>query len=229
MNEKPIINVPIRENRDELTAIAKIAMKRLENENGILSAQHAPIITIAYRSIEAFIKRVAENKSETRPSSLNFFDIFTLGVTYEPSDDGEKDGNYNPSIELNEKVAKNVVDGVLLTRNIKNEEEEVILIEPSEGLKDIEKIRNDVETILEKEHFILTGNGSIATTVAVVMIEELWNWLIKNHVPGNDISINFCQLIEFGITYEDDVMQAFIAPGQEMKLITKNDSQTEEE
>jgi len=229
-NEKPIINVPIRENRNELYAIAKIAMKRLDKENGMVSDEFAPIITVAYRCMESFIKHVAEHKSETRPSTINFFDLFRLGVTYEKSADGEKDGSYTPTIELSESLTKSVLSSTLLTRNIvNNEDDNVIIIEPNEDLKDIEKIRNNVWEILKSEHTIDTLNGAVATTFAVVMIEELWNWLIKNHIPGNDLSINFCQLMEFGITYEDDVMQTFVNPGQEMKLITKNDRETEVE
>lgn len=227
MNEKPVINVPIRENRDEIVAISKAATKRLEQENGMVSSSHAVVVTIAYRAIEAFIRHVSENKSETEVSKINFFDLFEFSITYEPSEDGEKDGNYTPAIKIYPSVMNNITKGIFLDRGLGDSSDETITIEPTENLKEIEKIRNDVFDILQHSNFIMTGNGAVATTFAVVMIEELWNWIIKNHVAGNDLSINFCQLFEIGLSYENDVLKPFIAPGQLMKLMAKGDDSTE--
>lgn len=79
--------------------IAKIAQKVLRDERKINITMHEAIPTIAYEVLYATIQFLEKNKKADEDISVNFMNLFELGVTYRGSEDGEKEGNFTPYLQ----------------------------------------------------------------------------------------------------------------------------------
>ena len=92
--------------------IAKIAQKVLKDERKINVSMYEAVPTIAYEVMYAIIQYLEKNKKADEDISVNFMNLFELGVTYRGSDDGEKEGNFTPYVQ----------PGVIMKTVIKSDE-----------------------------------------------------------------------------------------------------------
>lgn len=222
------MNIPIKENLKEITEVAEKAILRLEREYAIVcGADIEPIIRIAFTHLDQAVKYIAENRSDNKDgivSSLNYYNLFTMGVSYREIADGEKEGNYTPFVKLSDYVINAFNKGESITREYEPGVPSVI--KPSDDVNVLEKIGVLTYNCLKED--VDTRRGAIASSIAVIFFEELLNWLMVNHVTGEETIIGFSH-IEFGVAYEDDKMLPFAAPKITMKTGTKNDDDTEDE
>lgn len=79
--------------------IAKVAQKVLKDERKINITMYEAIPTIAYELLYAAAQYLEKNKKVDEDLSVNFLNLFEMGVTYRGSDDGEKDGNFTPYVQ----------------------------------------------------------------------------------------------------------------------------------
>lgn len=109
------------------------------------------------------------------------------------------------------------------------------LIEIRENEKDILKISEKAGKYLESEHNIGISHPQAIATIAYGFLREAIAYVNENKAPGTDFSINLMQLIDLGVTHrENDEAEKegnytpYAAPGQEFKLLVKDDDETEE-
>jgi hypothetical protein len=224
------IIIPIRENGEEITSIANKAKDVLEQDHGIKVRDPEAVWTVAYKTLEETVKWISDNKKSDN-LILNFFDLFDIGVTYRESDESEKDGNFTPFLKINDEIIEKIRQGKKLVSKKEDDDDSklMVTVEPSTNRYEIEQIANNANLVLKENHHIRCGTGKVATTITVVFVKEIFNWLMKNTKPGTDTILNLCQLIDFGITYIDDDFTPSMVAGQEFKLIIKNDEQTEDD
>jgi hypothetical protein len=222
--------IPIRENLRELELIDTIARLRLERDHNIVIEDTGLVITIAYRFLELATKLVASKKNDKSDYKLNVLSLFEIGATYMETQEAEKFGNYNPIVSFLDDVKEKIIKKEKLSRVFdKRDDDRVSVIKPTVAVSELGDVAIDTVDVLLHENRIDIKSGEVIITITIVFLEELINWLMDNHIPGNDLVISFSQLVEFGISYEDDTLFPFITPGQEMKLIIKNDEDTEED
>jgi hypothetical protein len=118
----------------------------------------------------------------------------------------------------------------------KEKSTDAILIEIVDNEKEIGKICENTSIILEEKNRIKIPRADAIATIAYQFILETMNYLNKNKQVGKDTEINMMQLFDIGIshqTVEDGEKEGnfvpFIRPGQEFKLLVKDDSITEED
>jgi hypothetical protein len=109
------------------------------------------------------------------------------------------------------------------------------LIEIRENEKEILKIAEKAAKYLESENNIVVSHAQAIPTIAYGFLREAINYLNEQKAAGSDIELNLMQLIDLGISYrENDEAEKegnftpYAAPGQEFKLLVKDDAETEE-
>lgn len=100
MSDKSINLIDIREDQEALMKIARNAAIALERENKIAIAPAEASLTIAYQVIAATIEYVASKREKGANVSLNFMQLFDVGISHREADEdeAEKDGNFVPFI-----------------------------------------------------------------------------------------------------------------------------------
>jgi len=102
---------------------------------------------------------------------------------------------------------------------------------------DLERIANDCQAILEKEHSIKISLAKAIPTIVYEFIYSAAKFLEQNRDKDSDRVVNLMNLIEMGITYRespDDSEKGgnftpFLQPGTILKTIIKSDELTEDE
>lgn len=114
--------------------------------------------------------------------------------------------------------------------------EDVILVDVRENAKEIAKISEMCQTKLKEENNIKISEAVAIPTIAYQFCAAMVDYLNKKKGEGKDVSINFLQLFDIGITHDADNeaekegnFTPYLTPGQEMKLRVKSDEATEEE
>lgn len=110
------------------------------------------------------------------------------------------------------------------------------LIEIRENEKEIMKIAERAQKFIDEENHIVITHPAAIPTIAYAFLRESINYLNENKNAGNDITLNLMQLFDMGISFRDNEdaekegnYTPFLVPGQEFKLLVKNDEDTEEE
>lgn len=113
------------------------------------------------------------------------------------------------------------------------------LIELRENAAEIQEIADRTAQVLDREHGVLIGNKTaVLPTIVHAFISTAVSFLAE-HKPqeaGTSVEINLMQLFDLGISHEaeEDAEKEgnytpYLRPGQEMKLLVKDDNITEEE
>lgn len=109
------------------------------------------------------------------------------------------------------------------------------LIEIRENEKEINHIAENAAKLLETENNIVISQPAAIPTIAHAFLREAINYLAANKTTGGDIELNLMQLLDVGISYrENDEAEKegnftpYATPGQEFKLLIKDDEDTEE-
>lgn len=111
-----------------------------------------------------------------------------------------------------------------------------VFVELRENEKEIMKIAENAKAILNDEYNITINFHQGIPTIAYVFLKEAMKYLASVKEPGTEVSLNLMQLLELGITFDDcdetekeNNYVPVAAPGQEFKLIIKQDSAEDEE
>ena len=112
---------------------------------------------------------------------------------------------------------------------------QVKLIEIRENEKEILKIAEATAAYLEAEHNIIFSHANAIPTFAYAFLRQAIEHINQNKAAGTDYSLNIMQLLDLGVSYrENDEAEKegnytpYAIPGQEFKLLVKNDDDTEE-
>jgi hypothetical protein len=110
------------------------------------------------------------------------------------------------------------------------------LVEIRENEKEIMKIALKAQTVLTEENNISISHAEAIPSIAYVFMKEMIGYLNEHKSAGTDVEINFMQLMDIGISHRenDDAEKEgnftpFVRPGQEFKLLIKDDNATEDE
>lgn len=109
------------------------------------------------------------------------------------------------------------------------------LIEIRDDQKALMEISERAKNVLQQENRIKIGLADAIPTIVYAFLRETINYLNRNKTTGQDIEVNLMQLMDIGITYRESDGEKegnftpFITPGQEFKLLVKDDDETEEE
>lgn len=111
-----------------------------------------------------------------------------------------------------------------------------IFVELRENEKEIMKIAEAAKNTLNYEYNIAINYHQAIPTIGYVFMKEAIKYLAQIKEPGAEVSLNLMQLVELGITFDDcddtekeNNYVPVAAPGQEFKLIIKQDSSDDEE
>ncbi len=115
------------------------------------------------------------------------------------------------------------------------EKRSVRVIELRENREDIMKICDDTGEFLNREFNIDITNTEVYATIVYGFLRCAIEHLNKIKSQDKDVEINMMQLFDLGISYRenDDAEKEgnyapYLTPGQEMKLLVKDDNDTEE-
>jgi DNA polymerase III delta prime subunit len=109
------------------------------------------------------------------------------------------------------------------------------LIEIRENEKEIRQIAENAAKVLEAEHNITISVPEAIGTISYAFLREAINHLNANKEAGSDTVINMMQLFDMGISHRENEeaekegnFTPYLTPGQEFKLLVKDDGETEE-
>jgi uncharacterized protein (DUF2164 family) len=110
------------------------------------------------------------------------------------------------------------------------------LVEIRENEKEIKKIAERAQKYLDSEHNIEINHAEAIPTFVYVFLREAVNFLNEKKAAGQDVEINLMQLLHLGVSYRENEeaekegnYTPYALPGQEFKLLVKDDADTEEE
>lgn len=110
-----------------------------------------------------------------------------------------------------------------------------VYVEIQDNQKEITKIAERAGKYLAAEHNISIDPVMAIPTIAYVFFREMILFVNENKSAGHDYSIDFLKLAEIGVSHrmneegeKEGNYVPFITPGQEMKLLVKDDGETEE-
>ena len=109
------------------------------------------------------------------------------------------------------------------------------LIEIRENEKEILKVAERAQKFLDSENNIVISHAQVIPTIAYAFMREMINFLNEQKAPGSDVEVNVMGLFDMGISYRENEdaekegnFTPFLRPGQEFKLLVKDDAETEE-
>jgi len=114
--------------------------------------------------------------------------------------------------------------------------EDAVFLEIRENQKEINKICERAHKALISEHNINVTHAPAIATIAYRFLQQTIAYLNEKKTPGEDISVNVMQLFDMGISYRENDegektgnFTPYMIPGQEYKLMVKDDGETEDE
>lgn len=110
--EKKAKLLELHEDAEIILEAAAVAQKVLKDERYIVISNSQAVPTILYEAMKALIAVIAKHKSTDKDLIVNFAHLFDIGVSYQESEDGEKDGNFVPVL----------MDGQIMRTLVKSDE-----------------------------------------------------------------------------------------------------------
>lgn len=213
--------IELRENQTEISEITTTANEILyEDYNINLANNSVAIPTLAYSYMAAAVQYVASKKQEGQTVELNFGDFITFGISHSDVT-AEKDGNYVPFVKPGVGIEK-IVNGD------KSKQEFKVDDETKEAL---EIIADDSIKFLRRRFDIgIDQQSNVVPTIAYVFLSASIMYLADHKTEDGAVEINMFQLMDVGVAHdEENGFKPFIVPGTDMKLMVKDDGDTEEE
>lgn len=112
----------------------------------------------------------------------------------------------------------------------------VKLIEIREDEKAIMTIAERAQKYLDAEHKITITHEQIIPTIVYGFLREAINFLNEQKSGSEEVELNLMQLLDIGISYRENEESEkegnytpYARPGQEFKLLVKDDEDTEDE
>lgn len=88
--------VESKTNQKELSQACDAAQAILRNQHGITIAKPAAIATISYVFMKELINVLSSMKTPDASVSIDFMDLFEMGIQHNQYEDDENNGNYVP-------------------------------------------------------------------------------------------------------------------------------------
>ena len=115
--------------------------------------------------------------------------------------------------------------------------ENVTVIEIKEDEEALMEICEAANKVLTKENHINVEYTPAIATICYQFLKQSVAYLNKNKSPGQDVSINMMGMFDIGISYREGSEDSeksgnytpFFIAGQEIKLLIKEDSLTEQD
>ncbi len=220
--------------RDFLLAVDRKTKGDVEARFGLMTNMDWRCNTIANQVIESIITALGFNSSANNNiKAINFFNLFSLSVSYRKTPKAEKEGNINIVFGAGSGAQK-IIDDIDIPEN----EKEYELMPASEyfltGLPDIDKFYENVDTFAR---YALSQNFSIVLAdkdkyavlgITYVFFENLFKKLVidlKNDPDGTMQTVNFNDVIEIHARYNDQgEIVINMNPGLVAKLTIKFDA-----
>lgn len=109
------------------------------------------------------------------------------------------------------------------------------LIELRDNEKELMKIAERAQKVLDAEHNLVITAHQAVPTIAYVFLRETIAYVNEHKAAGTDFELNLMQLLDIGVSHrENDEAEKegnytpYARPGQEFKLLVKDDNDTEE-
>lgn len=172
--------------------------------------------SVAYTITVVFMQEIAEYLKLHSDSIVDLHDIIRFGTENREAEDGEKEGNITPWVEL-PMFLEDGLEELPLTKYTKGNE------------KEVESIAKAALIHLKKANELNIVKESVAFIVAVDFIKEISDYLRDNP----DESIEIGSLIKFRVVRKANEEGEDLIPiaelGELFKLGVKNDDETEED
>ena len=196
-----------------LETIASNTMIDLDHKRGINLQQP----DVAYTITVVFLQEIADYLRTHADSVIDLQNIIRFGTEMRESDDGEKEGNIVPWVELPRFLDENL-DNISLSEYTKGNE------------KEIEAIAKQTVVHLKRANELDIVKEAVAFSVAVCFIKEISEYL--RMYPNETVEIG--SLIKFRVVKKknEDGEPEFIPIaelGELFKLGVKNDDDTEDD
>ena len=105
------MTIEVRKDADKIQKMTNLAVELLEREFKIVLKTNAEAIpAVVYCALKAAITIVSQEKSEDEVSSIDLFNLIELGVVYDESEEGEKEGNFVPYVAPGQEFKLTVKD-----------------------------------------------------------------------------------------------------------------------
>lgn len=115
-------------------------------------------------------------------------------------------------------------------------EKKAVFVEITKNEKEIKKISETTQKILENESSITITNANVIPTIAYTFLRTVAAWLGDNKSTESDVLIDVMGLMEMGVSYRESEdgeangnFTPFIVPGPEFKQRIKDNELTENE
>ena len=104
MMEKIIEEINSTGDFEAQKAIGERAMEILDKEYGASISNWESVHVVAHAKALATMEYLKERANVDENVMVNMYGLYMMGVTYRPSDDGEKEGNFTPYFEPTPKM-----------------------------------------------------------------------------------------------------------------------------
>ena len=188
-----------------------------EDEKVELEESHFHIVSDKiYKGLFLYLK---SKRSKKKDVSINLFNLLTLGLNYEEAEEGEKQGNYVPYIEMGSRMAEllNVTEDI------------------REGKIKEKEIQKAIKFVLEATGMSNRINGdrrSDIETLSITLENRILGIIevIKEELKeAESVTVSDMDYFSIKIDKEEDEVKYLIIVGPESKLIVKDDEDTEDE
>lgn len=112
----------------------------------------------------------------------------------------------------------------------------VKLIEIREDERDIAKVAENAQILLEEEHNIVISSAKVIPTIFYAYLKEAMKLIASKKQAGETVTLNLMQLLAIGVEDEgaeedkekDSNFVPVVRAGQEFKLLVKGDTEDAE-
>lgn len=227
MTEKHLVE--FRQDKEFMMQIAAEAKKEIHKKYFLKVDNDSSVLpTVVYCFMLSTIGYLNRHKQIGDTVSINLLDMMHIGIHWAEDEDAEKEGNFVPFI-IPGKIFQEIVEKGAVNYEPKFNDEGWIEIEDDKEI--IQKICDDVaELIKTKFGTNLQSSTSSLPTVFHAFMQVTMRVLENNKSKDETVKLNLMQLADIGVQYHKDKEEfvPFISPGQEMKLLVKDDDMTEE-
>lgn len=217
--------IELREDKEAIQVAIERTVETLKDRYDVdIVESSIAIPTFVYGFFVSMVDQLNLHKAEDESVHLNFADLFTVGISHESDEDSEKEGNFTPFI-IPGKRFEDFVSGTLLDLALPFDGETIELGDQKEIFG---KICDRATKYVERENGItFDGKVVVLATITHEFIAAIIEELNSNKVEDGTVEINMAQLFDIGIHSADGKFTPYLRPGQEFKLLVKDDNVTE--
>ena len=208
-------------NKSQLFYIDRKTKRDVENKFGIFLELDWQCNTISNIVIENILKRLIliMHKMQCTNLNLNFYDLFSIGLSTKIDKNAEKEGNINVFF-------KN--DCIFDNMNEYNKINNIFDFTCSKYSNLFKQVDSESQVELANRFGILISDTWVCTAITYIFLKNICNSIINDISDRGDYSfLNFNDVIEFHAYKNNTNIMGSMRPGMIAKLIVKSDEITE--